>query len=308
SVLNRAPVPPVRLNPDVPAELEQIINKALEKDRDVRCQSAAELRADLKRLRRDIESSRKVSTAAPAGAATTTQAVPETTQTSSSAVIAAAKQHKLGVAAGVFAALIVLGAAGFGVYSLLHRPAPMPFQKFTVTQVTNTGKATQAALSPDGRYVLSVMDDDGMQSLWLHNLPTDSDTQVIPPSDSTYSALTFSPNGNYIYFLKDRKLYRSTILGGAPQIVIQNIGAFAFSLDGQRIAYIRVNPEGGEWRIFAASVDGSNETVLRTGSHGSGTPRSLAWSPTGAEIAFAMQLVAQGGGAIGILDARRIAS
>jgi predicted Ser/Thr protein kinase len=113
SILNRAPVAPVRLNPDLPPKLEDIINKALEKDRNLRYQHASEMRTDLQRLKRDTESGRQ-GAAAAAGVATAAQLAAQPSQTSSSAVIAAAKQHKWGVAAGVFAMLILLGAAGFG--------------------------------------------------------------------------------------------------------------------------------------------------------------------------------------------------
>jgi len=221
SILNRTPVPPVRLNPDLPPKLEDIISKCLEKDRNLRYQHPADIRTDLQRLKRDTESGRQAATA-PAGVAAAGQSTAQPSQTSSSAVIAAAKQHKWGIVAGVFAVLILLAAAGFGVYSLLHRPAPTPLQKFTVMQVTNSGKAVRAAISPDGKYVLSVMDDNGMQSLWLRNVPTGSDTQVIPPSASEYESLAFSPDGNYIYFRKvpqttmgnASNLYRSPVLGG----------------------------------------------------------------------------------------------
>jgi eukaryotic-like serine/threonine-protein kinase len=211
----------------------------------------------------------------------------------------------------VFAVLILLGVAGFGVYSLLHRPAPTPFQKFTVMQVTNSGKATRAAISPDGRYVLSVMDDNGLQSLWLRNVPTGSDTQVIPPSASQYKSLAFSPDGNYIYFRKAQitipgylsNLYRSPVLGGTPQTVVRDIDSdIAFSSDGQRIAYIRYNdPEVYKYRILTASLEGNEEKVLLIGSQASEAPQSLAW-PRSDEISYSLYSVERGIGAIDTLD------
>ena len=307
-ILDGTPTSVVRINPSVPSELERIINRALEKDRNLRYQHASEMRAELQRLKRDTESSRHVS-AVPVEFTGSAVSAASISQSSSSAVIAAARQHKLGVSTGLFAVLIVLGAAGFGIYSLLHRPAAKLFQSFTVKQVTNTGKATRAAISPDGRYVLNVMDDSDMQSLWLRNVPTQSDTQVIPPSASDYESLAFSPDGNYIHFVKDGNLYRSPILGGASQLVVRNISAryssITLSPDGQHIAYLRWdNPEVGKYRIFTASIDGSSETVLRTGSLDSEWPLSLAWSPTGEKLACSFQNSAgQQLGTIDILDA-----
>jgi Tol biopolymer transport system component len=207
--------------------------------------------------------------------------------------------------------LIVLGAAGFGVYSLLHRPVPAPFQRFTVTRVTDSGKVAGAAISPDGKYVLSVTDDSGQQSLWLRNVATGSATQVIPPSDTDYLGLAFSPDGNYIYFSKAENvshtyynLYRAPVLGGTPQVVVQNISSqsLAFSSDGQRIAYIRDHePEVNQYRILTASFNGGNETVLLTEPRVN-PPLYLAWSPKGDEI-FCSRLGGNGEpAAIDVLD------
>lgn len=301
AILNKAPIPPFRLNPDLPSRLEDIINKCLEKNRNLRYQHASDIRTDLQRLKRDTES-RHSGIATPAGVGTATDTSPQPSESSSS-VITAAKRHKWEVAGGVFVVLILLGTAGFGVYSLLHRPALMPFQKFTVTQVTHTGNAGAAAISPDGRYVLVVMDDNGMQSLWLRNVPTGSYTQIIPPSALHYRSLAFSPDGNYIYFAKHGDLYRSPILGGAPQVVARSIfSEITFSPDGQRIAYLRWDSEAGKWHILTASVDGNNETVLRTGSLSSEVPSFVAWSPTGDKVAYSLGKPGQQLAAIDIVD------
>ena len=294
AIMDAAPTPAVRLNPDVPAELERIINKALEKDRNLRYQHASDLHTDLQRLKRDTEVSRQG--AVVSAMASSSEPGVQPSLDSSSAVITVARQHKLGAAVGVLAVLVLLGAAIFGVYSLLHRPAPLPFQKFTVTQVTNSGKAARAAISPDGRYVLSVIDDKGLESLWLRNVPTGSDTQVIPPSASHYESLAFSPDGNYIYFRKAQNpshtyhnLYRSPIFGGTPQTVVRDIDSdIAFSPDGQHIAFIRWDDGNHKWLILRASLDGNSETVLYIGSTASERSGSLAWSPTGNEIYYSL--------------------
>jgi serine/threonine protein kinase len=206
AILHQAPVAPVRLNPDLPAKLEDVINKALEKDRNLRYQTAGEMRADLQRLRRDSQSIHHVAPSSTDSAWITSSSAPsgsgseQPAYTTSSAVVAAAKQHKFGLAGGVIVAVAVVAAAGLGVYSLVHRPLSAPFQNFSITRVTNSNKAVGAAISPDGKYVLTVMNDNGLNSLWLRNVPTGSDTQIVAPSAATIRSASFSPDGNYVYF------------------------------------------------------------------------------------------------------------
>jgi serine/threonine protein kinase len=322
AILNRAPTPAVRLNPHVPPRLEEIVNKALEKDRDLRYQHASEIRSDLKRLQRDSGSGRAAavseslpasqasagstpasgvssvggsasfSSAVGSGSAATTGAGPA----NSSSVVAVASQHRVGTSVAVVIGLILLAAAGFGVYSFLNRTGPMPFQNFTITQVTKTGKASFAALSPDGKFILHVQNDKGRHSLWLRNIPTGSDTQVIAPSDAQYRSLAFARDGNYIFFKKNANpqgtsfdVFRVPVLGGSPQVVARDVDSdLAFSPDGKRMAYVRANnPNPGKYRLLACNVDGSDEVVLQDVDQGQNSfPTFLTWSPDGARIVY----------------------
>lgn len=302
NILNRAPVAPVRINPGLPPKLEEVINNLLEKDRDLRCQSASALRADLKRLKRDTSSGRSVTVETvtePLGANPTATGSTRSHSSGSSVVIQAARQHKLGTGTGLFVALLVLLAAGFGVYTLVTRNQVMPFQQISVSKVTDSGKASLVALSPDGKYVLYVMSNSGLQSLWIRNIPSNSNTQVIPPGPEKYLALSFSPDGNYIYFSHEKPgapgvkyLYKAPLLGGTPQLLISDIDTgISFSPDGKQIAFVRLNsPEVGKYRVIIANANGQDEHDLLVASlpAASAAENAVSWSPDGKKIALVL--------------------
>jgi serine/threonine protein kinase len=304
AILELDPVPALQINSALPPKLEEIIEKALEKDRDLRYQSAADLRGDLKRLKRDTESGRKITPSAAkiptadtaAGTAPPT-APGVTTSSQTSAVVAAAGRHKLGTGVFAFLGLIVLLAAGYGVYSLISRSHARPFENFSVTKVTETGDAVYAVISPDGKYILSLVrakSDNGLASLWLRNVPTNSMTQVQPPADVWYGedALNFSPDGNYLYFVRSdpgtprlKFLYRAPLLGGTPEKLAEDVDSNStFSPDGRKLAFLRDgNPEPGKYRLIVRSLDSGEETVLASGPSSQGL-FGPAWSPDGKTI------------------------
>ncbi len=321
AILNRAPIPPVRLNPDLPIDLERIVNKALEKDRTLRYQHASDIRADLKRLQRDTSSSRipvaapaecapscssgsepvsqtgsSGSGAPPSSSARVSAATAEAPGISGSAVLPAATKRGKGILVGLIVSTVILVIAGIAFYKMSHRAAPLNLQDLEITKLTQSGKASGVAISPDGQYVVYVLLDGEKQSLMVRQVATGSDVQILPPDVIVFYGLTFSPDGVYIYFTASTKennlfssLYKMPVLGGSPTEVIRDIDTgISFSPDGKRFAFLRGIPDKGSVNLLLANTDGTGERLLLS-KPGSVNPFSMlrpAWSPDGKTIVY----------------------
>ncbi len=280
AILNRAPIPPLRINPELPGELEHIINKALEKDRKVRYQSAADLRADLERIKRDTEYGRQ---AAPVRGPS-----PQ-------------KRWFLRVALMLAMAVAAVAIAWF----VWNRTRPLPeLKQVQLTTNSSESPVRSGTLSPDGKY-LAYSDVSG---IYLKLLAT-GETQKIPlpeelaptgaiwvvgdwfPDGTKFLAASFTQGG-----LKGRSTWVVSMLGGPPRKLRDEAAGQSVSPDGSQIAFTSGEGGVGDREIWLMGANGEAPRKLFGLEEHSGInylpnmpiggPPRVRWSPDGQRLAY----------------------
>jgi serine/threonine protein kinase len=271
ALLSQAPRPPREFRPEIPEELEGIILKALEKDREARYQNALEMKAAIGRVTQEV----------PFGGAS---------QTSASA--ATHNRRKRKTILWICAVSLVLAGLSFALRK--SWPAAKSFNNIEMKRLTTSGNAVRAAVSPDGRYLAYVLSERGRQSLWLRQTRDFSNIQIVPSAQIRYGEMIFSTDGNSLFYAasdrgESRVIYQLPVLGGVAKKVSAEVFGFsrlALSPDARKIAFERDLPSAEE-ALFTANVDATNERQLASvkGTRGFYVG-GLDWSPDGQRIAY----------------------
>jgi serine/threonine protein kinase/Tol biopolymer transport system component len=315
------PAPLLRdLNPAAPADLQRIVRRCLAKDPDDRYQTIKDVAIELRELRSEMNNWTSVDSAMPsspsaAGAPVTqpmtrhdsesslempTRILPSGAPPTVSGVVSPTAMSAASIATPnprnriiIFAVTALIGVVGlsFAGFMIWRSNRTAPFAHLKVTRITASGKASNAAISPDGRYIVHVVNDAGQQSLHLRQVVTNTNQEIIPPTDSNYSGVAFSPDGNYIYYVMRDKanpaaaLFRKPILGGeATRVTTNLIGRASLSPDGKQFAFIRPDLQKSETSVMIANIDGSAEQTIAT--HKATDPYvDVAWAPDNQTIA-----------------------
>jgi serine/threonine protein kinase/Tol biopolymer transport system component len=251
AILERQPVPAVRLNPDLPPKLEDIINRALEKDRALRYQGAAEMRSELMRLKRDTDSGRTTSS----GSGTVQELAAEPTTHSAAAPPSIGPARKRYI---VLAACAAFLAAVFAVYHFWPR-SNHPSGPAKITQISQWNKPMDwATLSPDGHAVAFASPVGGVAQVFLM-LTSGGEPLQLTNDLGDKNVDSFSPDGKEVYYGTSGRdeVWAVPSLGGAPRRVAS--GYFVVpSPDGAFVYYAKSDSTG----LFRAGKSGLNEELV----------------------------------------------
>jgi serine/threonine protein kinase/dipeptidyl aminopeptidase/acylaminoacyl peptidase len=286
-------------------KFQQVIRKALTKDRAQRYQTVTELAADLKLVRRElrrrteIDSSPEMITVPVEPVGTKPQPTPikrtiffrlkSQAISTGEFLVSEIRQHKK---AAIFTGLSV------AVALLFIPPKPPPRQKQVtptppkdVKLLTTSGKSICAAISTDGKHLAYAEEKNGMQQLVLTGIATTGSLVVVPPGTFSYLGVTFSRDGNYLYFTRSQKgepgvLYQLAIFSTTPRTIKEGVDSpITFSPNGDRLSFVRFNKANSEYSLMIAETESTVEQTIATRRDGNTfSVNGAAWSPDGKTI------------------------
>jgi len=203
-----------------------------------------------------------------------------------------------------YALVVMVAIVALAIFRYYTRPSPsspLNFQKLQITRLTDNGMVSGVAISPDGRFVVYAKRDGEKQGLWIRQVATRSDVPIVPPDTNGFHGLTFSPDGDYIYFVRSDKndayfkyLYSIPALGGTVRKLITDVDSpVSFSPDGRQFVYEHCAQPTNDIEIKIANADGSGDHVLAVVHNGSGFMFQPGpnWSPDGKTIAVPVLLL-----------------
>ena len=190
------------------------------------------------------------------------------------------------------ALLLVLACGAAALYFVRRNPPAADFNSMKMTRLTTRGDVAAAAVSADGRFVAYTVNDENQGGIWLSQPTANTELRMRGPEPVSYRSLQFSPDGNFLYYLRPdadspATLYRLPILGGEARPVYPGAGDdVALAPDGRQIAFLRIDPVRGQATVTVAGLDGSAaRTIAVRRRPAYFAPHGIAWSPDSRWIA-----------------------
>jgi Tol biopolymer transport system component/tRNA A-37 threonylcarbamoyl transferase component Bud32 len=254
-IINQQPDSLSQHRSDAPLEMQRMVSKALAKDPDDRYQSVKDLAVDLRHLLREIDSNPDVITVS----------------SGRHAAVRAGRRSLLPWAIAAAALMLAVALLFWNFRRGVEDAGPRA--PLRAERVTSLGKVIAAAISPDAKLIAYVLSDQGEQSLWLRQIATGRDLQLVPPARVAYWGHTFSPDGNSIVFGTRSEgygrgaFYRISTLGGTPEFILEGIDSPpSFSPDGKRITWLVDDRPASSSHLMVANADGTGARKIASRS------------------------------------------